>query len=168
MTYYRTCKNCRFEKSGCQKREEMRTAIKGLGITSIKFRCPDRRAIFDEGQRVKLTWRVFASGDDYDEETIHEFLATVMFEVAGGLRYIVRVDPGVSLDGDCDVSAAFKNKNLIIKARPDSMTAIDEPVRDFCRACFAYPDESRCHGWGRPGTWDAYWPQECPKKPAGQ
>ena len=145
MAYFRTCKNCKFEKAQCDHREFMRGAIKGLGITSIKFNCAMRARMFEDGQRVLLKWRCY-DFDEYDEvERVVHFRATVVGESASRLRVILRVDPGASVnDESTESEGTFKNENLIIKARHEDITPIDEPLRKFCKFCLEFDGEGRC------------------------
>ena len=168
MSYFYPCKNCALEKSDCAKRTSMRSALKGLGITSVKFKCPERRQLFRAGQRVEFAWNVYSEGETHcgDEVCTTQFNATVIDETRNGLRYTVRVDPDNEYY-DFDPKDVFKNQSLIINVKPCDMTAIDEPDRTFCPSCLAYDaDEAktRCQGFkGEPfmGFDDTYHPEGC-------
>ena len=168
MSYFYPCKNCTLEKSDCAKRTSMRSALKGLGITSVKFNCKERQMLFHIGQRVEFTWRVYGDGELQmgDDPCITQFNATVIQETRTGLRYTVRVDPE-SEYYDFDPKTVFRNENLVINVKPCDMRAIDEPDRTFCPSCLAYDaDEAktRCQGFnGEPfmGFDDTYHPEGC-------
>ena len=157
MTYFRTCKNCKFEKWHCDHRDFMRGAIKGLGITSVKFNCAMRTRIFEDGQRVMLEWRCFDCNGYEEVEWLAHFRATVVGETANRLRVILRVDPGASANDEyTKAEDVFKNDDLIIKARHECITPIDEPARKFCKFCLEFEAENRCQA--QPSY---YTPRDC-------
>lgn len=149
MTYYTTCLNCAVDKSACAKRKAVSNAIKGTGITSVKFRCTERVSKFRHGQRVAFDWRYYAddgSGEGYETE----FVGTIMHEKAGNKRFAVRVDQ----DGehyDCKPSDILKNAEFI-SVRPADLRPLDEPDRVICPLCARYEDgdgeRERCWGYG--------------------
>lgn len=173
MTYYHSCKGCSFSPVECDEREKIRSAIKGLHITSLKFKCANRLPFFLPGDRVSLKWRIFEEGD-YDsygeaavDETTAYFYATVLSEFSG-TRYIVRIDSGpcYSIEGNWDrvdaESVFTRASKLIVKAKTRDMSHTDQPRIAVCQICGALQGEkTRCHGQGKPGSWDAYWPTEC-------
>ena len=173
MTFYQPCQGCAFKPTDCEKKTEIRSAIKGLGITSLKFNCTERKPIYNPGDRVSLMWRVFEYGDPdpYGEQEVGEalayFYATVMGEQSG-TRYIVRVDDGpcYSIDEGWDPVEASKlftrSSKLVVKVKTSDIAHTDEPQKEICTSCSAYAGErERCQGWGKPNSWDSYWPTEC-------
>jgi hypothetical protein len=70
MTHYATCFNCVNDKFTCQRRINLRDALKGSNVYSVKFKCPERRAFFTSGQRVAFDWKSFDS-DGYDESCLN-------------------------------------------------------------------------------------------------
>jgi hypothetical protein len=163
MAYYKPCKNCSTDKSSCPRRAEIAKAVAGLSVTVVNFRCRDRLPLFHSGQRVAFTWTFWEPSGGYEE--YHGlglvYHGTVIEEHA--LRFIVRVDDAPSADVEKIAARdTFKSDNLVIKVRPADMRALDEPDRQLCPACIAYPDEaSRCQGWGEPGGFGSYWPTGC-------
>lgn len=164
MGYYKPCKNCAVDLTTCPRRKMVKDSIAGLSVTSIKFKCQDRVPLFKAGQRVSLMWTCWSEGDDGPDDGLPvRFKATVIAEQR--LRFIVRVDDADDLEQGIPARNVFKNDNLVIKAKPADMAWIDEPDRTICQTCCAYPDEpSECHGYGKPSTWDAYWPTKCIRK----
>lgn len=49
--YWRTCQNC-IHKGACTRQNKIRDAIAGLGITSLKFCCPERALPYQPGDPV--------------------------------------------------------------------------------------------------------------------
>jgi hypothetical protein len=146
MAYFRTCFNCAIFE-GCERRKAMIAAIRGLGITSVKFTCPDRTAKFTRGQRVEFDWRYW----NEHEEFHCTFTGTIMREMPGGKRFSIRVDQG----GECydlEPAAVLKNGEFT-SARPDDIRALDEPPRSLCSLCQAFEGDDAdiqrlCYGFG--------------------
>lgn len=54
MPRFNTCHTCMKPAATCPTRERLNTAIAGLGITSLKHRCPDYAPAFLPGDPVKV------------------------------------------------------------------------------------------------------------------
>ncbi len=132
MTSYSTCINCAADKANCTRRAEVRAAIKGVHITSVKFRCTERQSMFRRGQRVSVTWTV--GGDCY--ELNETWPATVIAEV--GTRFVLSVDD-VASDEGTPARDYIKNERLFVKVSPSRLTALDEPDRQICKFCERAP-----------------------------
>jgi hypothetical protein len=149
MAYLTPCFNCAAEKPECPRRQAMSKAIKGLGITSVKFNCPDRQSKFRPGQRVEFDWRYYAD-DGSGEGYTTSFVGTVMHEMAGNRRFAIRVDQ----EGehyDFPPSEVLRNPEFI-SVRPDDMRALEQPDRAICPNCAAYDDAAdmeRIQCWAR-------------------
>ena len=146
MTNYATCFNCAVDKAACRRRLSLRKVLAGNAITSVKFRCPERKAFFAPGQRVSFTWSMWES-DGYEESALHLiFHGTVLRE--RGSKFVVQVDAGKDASGEeIEASDVFKtNEALLIKVRPANMTALDEPARAVCLTCYQVEgQEDRCY-----------------------
>lgn len=65
MTIFRTCTGCKAHPGPCEIREALRRQLKGLGVTSIKWRCKSRESRFKPGDQV---WVLTAADrNDADE-----------------------------------------------------------------------------------------------------
>jgi len=168
MAYYHPCKNCAVNIYACERRAQVREAIAGLHVTSVKFRCADRKPMFRSGQRVKFAWSHWEQSD-YDGSGCENklvFSGTVVAEKA--TKFIVRVDDvdGIAVDDNYESMNprdVFNNKRLVVKVKPCDMVALDEPDRPMCESCLAYDAEearSSCHGFNG-GAWDVYHPPGC-------
>lgn len=145
MTYFAPCFNCAADKATCERRAAMRKAIKGLGITSAKFNCPDRQAKFRRGQRVEFDWRYYdnESGEyGIPEGYTATFVGTIMREKPGNRRFSIRVDQDHE-DYDLKPSGLLSNPEFT-SVRPDDIRALDEPDRPMCSLCSAYKDADDC------------------------
>lgn len=146
MTHYATCFNCATNKATCKRRGALQKALAGNAVTSVKFKCPERKAFFSPGQRVSFTWTMWES-DGYEESALHLiFHGTVLRE--RGSKFVVQVDSGKDASGEeIEASDVFKtNEALLIKVRPANMTALDEPARAVCLTCYQVEgQEDRCY-----------------------
>ncbi|MBP2508154.1 hypothetical protein J2855_001789 [Agrobacterium tumefaciens] len=150
MAHYATCFNCAVDKVSCPRRLALQKALVGSNVTSIKFKCLDRKAHFSTGQRVSFDWTMWES-DGYDESSLPlVFHGTVIRE--RGSKFVVQVDAGKDASGEgIEASDVFKkNEALLIKVRPANMKALDEPSQTVCLTCYqiAGSAESRCYRSG--------------------
>lgn len=147
MTYLAPCNGCRFQKSTCARRDQIKSGIKGLGITTLKFRCNERTPLYSTGQRIAFPWRVYGDADYYDQVDKVDlvFHGTIVGETDRGNRYIVLVDAGPCVAGEeeIDASDAFRNPDLIIKVRRREIKPLSEPFLKICCDCAGFGDE-RC------------------------
>lgn len=147
MTHYATCTNCEVDKNSCQRRSDLRKALKGSGVYSLKFKCAERKAMFSTGQRVSFDWSLWDS-DGYDESELPmRFHGTVIRE--HGAKFVVQVDSGKDASGEgIEASEVFKNKDsLITKVRPADLRPLDEPTRAVCSTCYTVEGHAkdRCY-----------------------
>ena len=129
----------------------MRDALKGLGVTSIAFKCAARQPAFYEGQRVTVTWP-FHEYEDPDGMLI-EFHATVITEHKPG-RYYIRVDNGPDQTiGEYEVPECL-NSNGHAHVSFTRLQPLDEPTRTVCAVCGRVEGLTEdCYGYG-PGCGD--------------
>lgn len=134
MGFYRPCTNCVREKAPCPRRERIATGIKGLGLTSVKFRCAEREPIFTIGQRVTVTWLVRAESDCwYDDGAMWEsWPATVIAE--RGSKFQIVVDD-VDSDEGTPARNYIKSETLYCNVTAGKLNPLDEPPRSVCGAC---------------------------------
>lgn len=149
MTHYATCVNCAIDKATCQRRANLREALKGSAVYSLKFKCAERTPMFNAGQRVEFNWSLWEA-DEYDSSELPMvFHGTVIRE--RGSKFVIQVDAGKDASGEgIEASEVFKkNDQLLIKVRPAKMRAIDEPARKVCELCyFVEGGEERCYRTG--------------------
>lgn len=162
MTVYRTCHNCALAKLPCARRDSIQTDIKGLGITSLKFTCADRKPLFTPGQRVATAWTTTEGGSEYVEYTLETWPATIIRE--SGARFLCVVDD-VPSDYETPARDYFKNASLYVRASASRITPLDEPKRELCPVCDGTRGEDGrfvgCHGF------ENYRPQKCANSPNG-
>lgn len=138
MGYFATCLNCAADKSTCARLAEIRQAIKGMSITSVKFKCAERVSMFRRGQRVQFDWRYYdddRSGEGYTAT----FYGTIMREKPGNKRFSIRVDQDHE-DYDLKPSDILKSPEFT-SVRPADIQPIDEPDKPMCYLCSAYREE---------------------------
>jgi len=148
MTVFRTCKNCVREKEPCERRDDLRTSLAGLGVTSVKLRCKERRPLYGTGQRVLTTWTVGDPESYYQDATEEAWPATVIKE--SGSQFLLKVDEADS-DHGTPAKGYFKSASLYIKARVGRIAPLDEPTCVVCPTCARVgaggAGEGGCYGY---------------------
>lgn len=124
------CKRCPKRHANCRRNQEIRSAVRGLKLGSIKFRCDEHTNQFRPGQRVFI----FLGGG------LDEFTATgTVMAWSGGRKVQVCVDaPFVAeprWNGIDDIYQPEKTiKHAIVKIWPDRLKHIGESA-PICRNC---------------------------------
>lgn len=88
MTFYRTCTGCLSQGKPCDTRNALRKRLAGIGVTSVKWKCADRKPVYQVGSPV---W-VDTVADNDDADYRDEFPGIVID--VGGTRPLVFIDPG--------------------------------------------------------------------------
>lgn len=68
---YGTCKGCLFEKTDCAERRRIGAKVKGLGITTMKWKCKWRKPAFRVGQPVMV--QILERSEYPGEDFLHQF-----------------------------------------------------------------------------------------------
>ncbi len=74
MTHFTTCIGCK-SRENCPVKDSLKTAIKGLGVTSIKHRCKERVGLFQKGDPVIVrTYSGYSEPSDsgYGNDAIYD------------------------------------------------------------------------------------------------
>jgi hypothetical protein len=133
MTAYRTCRNCLFQKVECPRRAEIAAAVKGIGLTSLAFRCTLRKPLYRAGQRAQVTWKYFPPDWGYEEGcSLETWPATVVQETKKG--FLIAVDD-VDSDNDLPAREYIKSDSLFCNVVAGKLAPIDEPDRAVCSYC---------------------------------
>lgn len=162
MAYFHPCHGCAVDKETCARRSEIRSAIAGLSITSVKFKCKDRKPFYHMGQRVSFPWSVCIGQDDDGEGVFRtvNFNGTIVCEASKPSRFTVRVDQ----DGEGYTESpneVFRNGGDVVNVKTHSLSLLDEPVQNMCANCLKYEGEDgRCPAHPNAG-WDTYIPPGC-------
>lgn len=160
------CRTCPF-KGDCEIRDKKREAVKGLGLTSIKFRCEKLRKAFVPGMKVKARLDYVATGMRVScdsQEYITECLvvdAIVMKFTFGKVRIYVPYDETEVPKNDGFPAWWLQKLNgggpgdciHILRVQPDRLTATDEYV-STCRHC-GMPEYIE-----KPNEWHCRWVNE--------
>lgn len=92
---YSTCRGCVHGTGYCAAREAMKAQVKGLAVTSIKWKCKHRRPVYQPGEAI---WAETYSGhDEYDggyseSAVIREYPAVVIRQK--GSSVVAFIEPG--------------------------------------------------------------------------
>jgi hypothetical protein len=130
---YLTCRNCGVDRNSCQRRAQIRAAVKGLGLTAIKFRCGDRRPMYRPGQRVEVTWKYCPEDWSYEEGmSLETWPATVVQETKKG--FLIVVDDVLS-GNDLPAREYIKSDSLYCNVASGKLSPLDQPDRRTCEYC---------------------------------
>ena len=147
MAHYAPCLKCKF-KTNCDHRNKIQSAIAGLSVTSIKFKCAGRETVFQPGDRVEVKITISPAEVDWPPEST-SFNGTIIRE-AKGTRYIVRIDDGESIDGE-HTSPDDLNGNGYAKLAASKITSIDERRLTVCPICDGVKENGLECGWHEHG-----------------
>lgn len=97
---YQTCFGCVHGAGFCQERENVKALVKGVGVTSLKWRCKHRRPMYQPGEAV---WaNIFTGWEDRgdswgrEEQAFADFPGVVIR--VKGSKAVVFIEPGVLSD----------------------------------------------------------------------
>lgn len=133
MTYYRPCFNCASDRKTCPTAVRIRAGLTGLGVTSVAFKCAERRPKFAPGDRVTVTWSVYPEDWYYEDGvSLEDWPATVSMEA--GKKFIIKVDD-VDSDHGTPAREYIKSDSLYCKVSASKLKSLDEPLRPVCLLC---------------------------------
>ena len=154
--FYAPCHGCTIDKKTCSRRSQISQGIKGLGLTSIKFKCDDRKPKYNAGDRVLVRWCFVAEDieDHYgngDNLEAVDFKATIICETKPN-RYHIRVDDGPDITTGNNLSPDHLHGNGHANVSASKLTKLDEPSIRVCPDCQFVEgkdsDSQKCHGNG--------------------
>lgn len=167
MTVFRTCTGCRFHPGSCEARDDLKAKIKGLGVTSIKWRCMDRISRFQPGQAV---WALTVGDQEIaNEETgepYRDHFPGVFVKEKGSKGLVHIKDGAVGRDeGSCFAPRNTTGFCLLPLAR---LEARDAPVERVCFYCsqpesLGHPDGYYCAAPANARKWVGEHPDSAPK-----
>lgn len=147
MTAWLTCVGCRLQGKPCESRKAMRATLKGLSVTSIKWKCREREARFRAGDPV---WALTVDGSgEYRPHGIHGedgspirdyFPATVVRDL--GRKLLVVIKPGAEGRGDFGDGITFQptgTNNGFCKIPLSRLSPREGEAAAICQSC-QWPD----------------------------
>lgn len=138
---YRTCVGCIKAKEQCNHRDYLRQKLAGLGLTSIKFACHERKEPFAPGDPVWV--ELYVSDPDEDNQYTAPFPATIIRMVRS--QAVARVD--LDARSDCgEYPFEAKNENGFVKRPLKWFRPRDGERRIICPTCSAF-DGGHEYGW---------------------
>lgn len=134
MTLYRTCVGCLSDKSPCVARDDLRERLKGIGVTSIKWKCKDREPRFVVGDPI---WALTVEGQGSDHQEGGEpyrdyFPGTVIRDC--GSKLLVYIAPG-SPGRDGEEYSFAPSGNGFCKITLSRISKRDGERETICKAC---------------------------------
>lgn len=138
---YRTCVGCIKAKEQCNHRDYLRQKLAGLGLTSIKFACHERKAPFEPGDPVWV--ELYVSYPEEREQYTDSFPATIIRIV--GSQAVARVALDAKSENE-DYEFEAKNENGFVKRPLKWFRPRDGDRRIVCPTCSAL-DGNHEYGW---------------------
>lgn len=137
MPNFRTCHTCAFPSATCPTREALQAALEGLGVVSLKHRCPDYRPAFAPGDAIKVETLAWYHRDD---DPPPKLWFPGHFIRLSGQRALVFVPKGAP-DLNCEDIEFEPNGNGYLKVPMRRVAHRDAAAVDVtaCRWCAAIP-----------------------------
>ena len=124
----------------CDRLAEIKTALKGLSVTSVKFKCAKRRPKFVVGNRVLVTlpfYEVYGPQGETDTHLI-DFKGTVICERKTLGNYKVKIDDGPDADDGNYISPEdLKTETGYVAVKGVHIAPLNERNREVCPECQA-------------------------------
>lgn len=155
--YYHQCRGCTVNRDTCDRLSEIKSTLKGLGITSIKFKCSDRTPKFVVGNRVLVTlpfYEVYGPQGETDTYLI-DFKGTVICERKTRGNYKVKIDDGPDADdGNYSSPDDLKSETGYVAVKGEHVSPLNEFDRIVCEVCEAVDGhEINCPTLHTPYKW---------------
>lgn len=131
MTAYRTCFGCLHQGKPCAARDAMRANLRGLGVTSIKWKCADRVSRFKCGDAVWAETYSSYGNADFERAERSDFPAFVT-DVTGS-KVVVYIHNG-SLS-QCEEYEFEANNNGFCKIPMGRIRPRDAAAQAICKHC---------------------------------
>jgi hypothetical protein len=126
-----TCRTCK-KTGSCEKQDSVKSAVKGLGLTSYKIKCKEKVELFEAGQPVTFSTLMSTSGyeGDYSEGEYIKFNGVVIRKTPRGLKYhLYCVPDSESLCGEYVFDAKNRGFCNIPMSR---IHKVDGDLHSFC------------------------------------
>jgi len=154
MTSYITCIGCALRDKKCERREGICAWIKGIGITSLKFRCDLYTPHYSPGDAVwATTWDGETAALEYGEWSLAEFPATVIRQI--GAKVLVYIPHGTK---DREDDTIFQPTGTgFCKIKLSRLTKRDAPTETLCEFCSMPASLGHLNGYGCEGDKESGW-----------
>ena len=130
---YRTCVGCIQQGQPCETRDKLRDKLKGLGVTSIKWKCSARVARLKRGDAV-WAYTIDGSNEYADNGSpFYDYFPAVVIKQTGS-KMLVYIKPGVA-GRDLDNTTFKTDKNGFCKTPLSRLTQRDGDAEEVCRFC---------------------------------
>ena len=139
MTYMHTCVGCATLSKDCDYRKVVQSAIKGLGISSLRHRCQHRADLYQPGEIVEALlpeWLSRDCPDIEDEPPMRWFQATLIQQ--NGTKATIFVAPDTwsldSLGQFCTSGIGYAKAPLSRIRKARTLNFVDITPCNFCGA----------------------------------
>lgn len=139
-----TCNGCTYD-GACERQADKRAALRGFGITTVKFICKDRRDVFSPGQPVVFTTYITDDDGEYHSPVMEvSYRGHCIKQI--GTKVIGFIKPGA--EEVCGEEIPFEAKNGGFVKMPMRRVKPDDtrPYADlsYCDQCGAYAGLGQC------------------------
>ena len=122
MTQIHPCRGCPL-RDGCERRDELRAKIKGIGARSVTFDCQKLRREMHKGRRIVIK----APFQEWNRDNEYRIVkrpvrATILF--ASGVSFVAAIDPFAGVE-DRYRFRRYQPHHRIVRF-------LDEPDAPFC------------------------------------
>lgn len=140
MTVFRTCYGCLHQGNPCEARDRFRNSIRGMHITSVKWKCLDRKNRFIPGDPVWLYTMYNRNGDGDEDGPFRDFFPGHVIRNSG-LKAMVYIRPGVlGRDEPHEEYGFVSTSNGFCKVTITRLTIRDGERSPLCKWC-EFPQE---------------------------
>ncbi len=146
MTTYRTCRGCVLSGKPCETRQALATALKGLGITSVKWNCKMRETRIKIGDPVWID--TVASRTEVDDNGYPyrgEFPGFAIEDL--GSKLLVFIEPKSPDRNDEDLLFDPGESNGFCKIPLSRITAREADRQEICKSCSWPAYKGHQSGW---------------------
>ena len=133
-----TCTGCKFSGE-CARARNMKDVLRGLGIFSLKFRCPQREDVFSPGQAAIFTTYISDSNDTGESTARNVHYQGRVIQQYGGkvVGFIAPSTPDESGDYPFEARCSGYVKMPLARVKPDdTRPAISLSCCRFCGSHF--------------------------------
>lgn len=134
MTFYRSCTGCIKQGQPCDTRDVLRKRLKGLGITSVKWKCGDRVARIQPGDAVWVETVADPNEVDDDGQPFRGKFPGVAIQERGAGMLVFIEDGAQDLYEEHDVRFVARN-NGFCKIPLSRITLREAPREEICASC---------------------------------
>jgi hypothetical protein len=135
MTFYRSCTGCIKQGQPCDTRDALRKRLKGLDVTSVKWKCRDRIARIQVGDAVWVDTVADQNESGDDGQPFRGHFPGIAIRERGASMLVLIENGAPERDEGDDVTFATSG-NGFCKIPLSRITARDAAREEICGSCY--------------------------------